>query len=68
MAKTKINCYVCDDKQLGFEIAGTEDWVLFERDGKRVIVDKFGELSLNAACCRKIAAWLNRVADGRKGA
>lgn len=67
MAK-RINCYVCDDDQIGFELAGTDEWVLFERHRRHIIVDKFGEVPLGSAECRKIVAWLNRVADGRKGA
>ncbi len=59
MAKTE--CFCNDDEQIGFERG--ESWLRADVVDQKVVIDKFDDVPLDAGCCRKLAAWLNRAAE-----
>jgi len=61
VASTRTECFCNEPSQIGFDRA--EDWLRADLVGRSVVFDKCGELPLDAACCRKLAAWLNRAAE-----
>lgn len=65
VASKGTECFANEPDQIGFERG--DAWLRADIVGRHVVIDKFDDVPLDAGCCRKLAAWLNRAAERMGG-